>query len=303
MSAGPENAVRERDALGIVLVVVSAVFIGIMPNAAKLAYADGTNPLALLVVRSGVGVIAMAATLRIMGAPLAIPRDRVGSTALAGMALFVTAGGGMSSVAYIDVSLASVLFFTYPFFVAAINHVRGQTRLGVADIACMVLAFGGLALALGASLEGQNPTGIVLAMAASLGVTVMVLTTTDNTLALGALRANLHMTLWAGIYFAILAAVGPMSGLMEPMRFPLSAGGWFWLIVAGVTFTASFIAFFAAAAILGATRTSVLSILEPIMMIAFAILLVGEMPSPLRFAGVALVLGSLLALELVPRRG
>lgn len=298
--AGAQGSLRYVVALG--LIVVAAFFIGMMPNAAKLAYQAGANPIALLVVRTVVASVGIAAFLRARGQPLAIPAPFVGRTALAGIALLFAAGGGMGAVAYIDVSLASVLFFTYPFFVAALNHLRGQTRLGGIDVLLMVFAFLGLTLALGVRLDGLNATGVTLALVSSLGITVLVLATTDISMALGSVRANLHMTLWAGAYFGLLALAGPLSGVMEPMHFPASGMGWVWLFASAISFTLGFLSFFSAATILGATRASVLSILEPIMMILIAVLLVGEVLSHAQVIGVALVLASLLALELVSLR-
>jgi drug/metabolite transporter (DMT)-like permease len=288
--------------LGIFFIIVAALFIGLMPNAAKLAYAEGANPIAVLVIRAVIAVTGLAVFLRMRGNRLAIPRPYVRKTALAGFAMLFSAGGGMGAVAYIDVSLASVLFFTYPFFVAAVNHIRGLTRLGRAEINCMILAFLGLALALGVSMENANLTGIALALTSSLGIAVMVLATTDTSIALGAVRANLHMTLWAGLYFALIAVLGPMTGAMQQMRFPANAAGWGWVLAAGVSFTLGYLFFFIAATIIGATKASVLSILEPIMMIAFAVILVGETLSPVQAVGVTLVFGSLFAFDLVPKR-
>ncbi|MCV2871266.1 DMT family transporter [Defluviimonas sp. WL0050] len=288
--------------LGLFFIIVAALFIGLMPNAAKLAYGEGANPIAVLVIRAVVAVTGLAVFLRMRGNMLSIPRPFVRKTALAGIAMLFSAGGGMSAVAYIDVSLASVLFFTFPFFVAAVNHFRGLTRLGRAEVICMILAFLGLALALGVSLENANLTGIALALVSSLGIAVTVLATTDTSIALGAVRANLHMTLWAGAYFILLAVLGPLTGAMQPMRFPANAVGWGWVLAAGVSFTLGYLFFFIAATILGATKASVLSILEPIMMIAFAVILVGETLSPLQALGVTLVFGSLIAFDLVPKR-
>lgn len=298
-TATPAVASQAR---GLLWVAVAALFIGIMPNAAKLAYGAGANPIAVLLVRALTAAAGLAAFLRLRGESLAIPGPYVRRTALAGFAMLFSAGGGMGAVAYIDVSLASVIFFTYPFFVAGVNHLLGRTRLSVADLLCMVAAFLGLALALGVSLTGMNATGVVLALASSFGITAMVLATTETSLALGTVRANLHMTLWAGGYFAALAVFGPLSGAMEPLRLPATAAGWFWLLAAGLSFTLGYLAFFASATILGATRASVLSILEPVMMIVLAVTLVGEVLSPAQVLGIGLVLGSLLALELVRRR-
>src|SRR5690606_39633525 len=89
-------------ARGLLWVVVAALFIGIMPNAAKLAYGAGANPIAVLLVRAATAVVGLAVFLRLRGETPAIPPPYVRPTALAGFAMLFSAGGGMGAVAYID---------------------------------------------------------------------------------------------------------------------------------------------------------------------------------------------------------
>ena len=271
-----------------------------MPNTAKLAFGEGVNPQGLLVLRSVIGAAGMAAFLVARGQTLLISRRYILATALGGLSLAATAGGGMGAVAFIDVSLASVIIFTYPLFVAVVNHVRGEALVVRRDWGLLVLSLFGLALALGVSLDRLNATGVLLALLSSLGITVMVLLLSDTSRAVGAVRANLYMTMWGTLYFLLLGLLGPMAGLIEPMAFPQSRWAWFLVLSAAGTFTLGYLLFFSATLIIGATRASMLSILEPIMMILFAIILVGEWLGPLQWLGMALVLGSLWVMEAFP---
>lgn len=203
----------------------------------------------------------------------------------------------MGAVAYIDVSLVSIIVFTHPLIIGIVNHVRGQSRLTVFDFMLMALAFFGLTMVLGVDFNMLNHTGLLLGLAASLGITVMILSTTDTALAIGPVRANLHMTIWATVYFIAFAVFGPAVGLIEPLQVPLSLAGWFYILVAGVSFALGYLFFFVAATIIGATRASMLSIIEPIMMILFAVVLVGEWLTWIQWLGVALILGSLWVME------
>ena len=159
----PFPGVENRERLGVILLVIGAFFIGIMPNAAKLSFGEGANPQALLVVRSAIGAVGMGAFLLIRGESLRIPRAFIFATALGGLSFAATAGGGMGSVAFIDVSLASIIIFLYPLFVALVNHLRGVEPVAQRDWFLIGLTLAGLAMALGVSLDSLNATGVGLA--------------------------------------------------------------------------------------------------------------------------------------------
>lgn len=297
MTTITDNSAPSRQVLGLVLVVIGSVFFGFMPSAAKLAYNEGANPIALLVVRSALGLIGMAAFLLLRGQRLPVPRSYIFPTALAGITLVFAAGGGMGSVAYIDVSLSSILVFTFPLIVAGANHFNGKAPLTPLSAALIGLAFVGLTLTIGADLQSLNATGVVLALAASCGIAVMVLATTETSKAIGAIRANLHMTIWAGVYFLLLAFIGPMTGLMNPMIFPETTIGWFYIFGAAISFTGGYLLFFIAATIIGSTRASLISFSEPILMIGVAAIVLGERLIAYQYVGIAIVLASLWIME------
>jgi drug/metabolite transporter (DMT)-like permease len=167
------------------------------------------------------------------------------------------------------------------------------------------MAFIGVALALGLqrrSLDGLNYTGLGLAFLSSVGITTVILTTTATTAALSAVRANLHMNVSGLIYFAALALVLPALGLAGETVYPQTAAAWLYVLLAALGFTLGYLLFFFAAKILGATEASVLSILELVFMIFFAVTLVGERLTALQTTGFLIVVVALVGFELVSAR-
>ncbi len=297
--AGSEN---RSQAYGIFLIVMGAVLIGFMPTSAKIAYADGANALAVLLFRSIFGAAGLMLFLAMRRQRVMIDRKHFKSAAIAGVMHMVAAVGILGSIVYIDISLASVIIFLYPFIVAVVNHQRGTTRLGLSTIALMGLATLGLALALGVSFGTLHPMGIFLSALGAVAIAIMILGVSDISTKVGPLQANLHMVIWAAIYFAILAVLLPLTGWFDPLIYPQSLTGWIATAVAGLTFTFGYVLFFASADIIGTTRASVLSILEPVMIIGVAIAVLGERLSPLQWVGMVLVLGCLLMMELFRAR-
>ncbi len=115
---------------------------------------------------------------------------------------------------------------------------------------------------------------------------------------MGTIRANFYMTVWASIYFMLAAILGPATGLLEPMAFPQTIRGWAGIIGTGITFTLGYLFFFLGASIIGVPRAAMISIMEIVFIILFAILLVGEWLSAVQWLGVLIIIGSLIVMEL-----
>ncbi len=288
----------QSQAFGIGMILLGSVFVGVMPNAAKIAYQDGANPLALILLRTIFGALGMALFMIVRGRKFGIARTHVKQSAIAGIAQFFCALGFMGSVAYIDVSLASLLIFFFPFIVAVISHWRGDIRLTPMIVGCMIVATVGLGLALGVKFGELDMRGVYLAIIGAIAMATMVFSASSLSSAIGATPANFFMTCWAAFYYAAVALILPSFGIIEPMAFPSTSLGWIAIVATGVTFTMGYVLFFVSALIIGPTRASTLSIVEPVMIILFAVLLVGEWLNTIQWVGIVLVLSSLFAMEM-----
>jgi drug/metabolite transporter (DMT)-like permease len=286
-----------RQGFGIGIVLLAGVFIGLLPNAAKIAYQEGANPLAVLTIRCVLGTMGLGIYLAVSGGRFKIGWPAFRFNAVTGAAHALAAVGIMGAVAYIDVSLAILIVFLHPFFIAIVEHFRGRSRLTPALVACIAVAVVGLGLALAVKLDALDPTGIALALTGAVAATAMVLFIVRATKQVGAVTANFYMTVWASLYFILVAIFGPALGLIDSMAFPVSLKGWIAILGTGVTFTFGYTLFFVGAAIIGATRAAMISILEPVLTILFAILLVQEWLTAIQWLGVALVVASLLVME------
>ena len=120
----------------------------------------------------------------------------------------------------------------------------------------------------------------------------------DLTRVVGAPNSNLLMTIWATLIFAAVAFIGPLTGLTDAPRLPTTTAGLLFIAAVGITFSLGYLCFFLSAHIIGVARTSLLSTSEPIMIILFAVLLVGQTVTPIQWLGILLVIGSLAAVDL-----
>lgn len=287
----------DSELFGVLLIFLGAILIGLMPAFAKFAYLDGANALLLLLARSVIGVVILLVFILITGRAPGVTPGNMRRSCVAGFSHVFSAIGLLGSIVYIDISLANIILFLYPFPIAVVAHFRGEARLGPLTIAFMIMATGGLALVLGIDFSSMDPRGIALAVMGMIAFSFMIISMADLTREVGAPNSNLLMTLWAVLVFGLVAIVGSLTGMTAAPALPHTLFGWTSVAVVGVTFALGYLCFFVSANIIGATRASMLSISEPVMIILFAVLLVGETVSAVQWIGITIVIASLVLTE------
>lgn len=283
---------------GIILVLLGALSIGIMPSAAKIAYQEGANPIAAILLRSLVGVLGLAAFMLIRRIKFHLSLESFRKSFVMGITQSLSSLGIMGSVAYIDVSLSVLIIFFFPFLVILYNHFFGHSRLTSTIIVCFIVAISGLGLALGVSFDQLNMTGVGLAVIGMISMAIMILIVSSVTRKIGAIPATFQMTVWTCIFFLLIVWLGPKTGWIEPANYPNSNLGWISIFAAGVSFILGYVFFFLGADIIGSSRASMLSIAEPVLIVLAAVVLVDEWLSPLQWFGLIMVIGSLIVIEL-----
>lgn len=266
---------------------MSACCFGLITTLSRLAYDAGGTPVTQVFLRFFAFVVLIGPLMPLIGRPVALPRKGLAAAFGIAVLMLMMSAGYLFSVFYIPVSLAAMIFYTFPLMVGVLSAATGREPITAVKLVALLGAFVGLALALGPSFAGLDPRGVGLALTAAVGV---ALTTLFGARAMGR-HDGLAFNFWTNAWMLVFAAayVAIAGGLAWPDT--LLGGGA--AILATLLYVGAFISWFAALRLIAPTYGAVMLNVEPVVSIAAATLLLGESLGALQLAGVVLVLGML----------
>ncbi|MDF2096313.1 DMT family transporter [Aquibaculum arenosum] len=283
---------RDTATTGRLLALAAAAALGGTTPFARLAYDAGTTPKTLLAVRFIVAILVFGVALRLLGRPLWPTRSDVPAFIAAGLALSGLTIGYLLSIAYIPVGLAALLLYTFPLLVAAATPFIDGVRLTGAQWLAFLLAFVGLAGALGPDLGALDPRGVALALMAACSMATLLFLVRHLTRRHDPLTVLFNGNLMGLLFMSLLLVTeGPV---ISDTTFGLSM-----LTVAALLYLAGIGLSFLAVKAGGPAETAMFLNLEPVMAILLAMLLLGERLTALQATGVFLVV---LAIYLAGRK-
>ncbi len=289
------------DARGIALCLASAVGFGAMAIFAKEAYAGGASIATLLAVRFTRAAIALwALVLRGRGAArrAATPspaRSRARSLAPGfelGVLYAAEASAWFIALSRIDAALAELLLYAYPAIVVIGAAVLGREALTAARIQVLALVTAGLALVLAAgAISSVDVVGLVAALSSACLYATYVLVSDRVVADRDPLLVSAQITTSAAALFLVY---GALTGSID-----LAMSGRAWVAALALTALSTVVpilAFLEGMKRVGVSTATLLSSAEPVVTVALAMVVLGELLAPVQLAGGALVVGALVVL-------
>jgi drug/metabolite transporter (DMT)-like permease len=274
---------------GAALLVLAASAYGLVPIFARLYYDAGGTPLAVLAFRYVAGVLLLAAALPLSGRRLSASAPGL----TLGLLLAFVSYGYLGSVQFIPVSVAALVFFTYPMLTVLIARLFGLERIGWRRGLGVLAAFLGLGMGLdvapGVDLDWR---GVALAAAAAVAYTALLLVSQRAASGGG---SAIELIFQANLVSA--AVFLPLAVIAGETAAPDSAAGWVGLVGVAAAFLGGIAAFMAGVGRSGAVRAAGLANLEPLVSIAGAVLFLGETLGPIQLAGIALAGAGIVAMS------
>ncbi len=292
-----DRLVRIPPSGGIALVLLAALSISMTNVSAPIVYQAGGNAQTILVLRNAGFLILCGLWLQSQGTLRWLDRRQMLVCVGAGTAYTLGAGGLLLSLKYLQVSLAILVFFTFPLITSLLESALARRVPALGQIVCLAAALGGLAIALEAERLSADPRGVALAAFAAVGVAVSYVWTGRALAGVDTSLMTFHMAI-TGLLLAGLIVVATDS-----FALPADSGaGWIALAVAILFFASAFFAMFKGVNLIGAAPTAMLMNMEPVFTLALSFVVLSEDLSGRKILGAAIVLGAVIVSQLLSAR-
>jgi drug/metabolite transporter (DMT)-like permease len=283
--------------LGLGLAVLSAISYGANIVGARIVAEFGMSGAIVVAWRTLLMLAGLALLALVLRAPLGVTSAFRRPMALLGITSAVIGTAYLSSVAFLPISVAVVIFYTFPILVVLAEPFVTGGRFGVARLALAAIAFAGVAMVVGPDAGNLDWRGIALAGTASLGAAVQFFAArrcADVPAIAKLFWVNIIVAPVVLVIVHLTGGFAPVSAIgAAPIAFIVAVGGFFIGIVLQ----------FAALARVSASAAALAFCLEPVAAAGFAALILGERMAGLQYLGVALVLGAVAANVVRESRG
>ena len=272
--------------MGVLFILMSGVAFGLLPWFARIAYGHGAEPLGMLAVR-----FLFASFIMLLGRVVFKRGEKWPERSL-GIKLFLLGAVGYAPQATffffgidrIDVSLATVIFYTYPVFVVLASWIFLKHIPSTLMLVCLGAVVIGAALTAGQVTSGSW-SGIALMFGAATWYTGYIIVSSRIVHIAGA-YTSLTITM-----IGALVAHGILYLAVSP-DLPTDTTGWMAILAASIIATVLAMGFFfAGVSRIGPGESAVLSTVEPVVSIAVGVTALHEELTMVRVIGALLVLG------------
>jgi drug/metabolite transporter (DMT)-like permease len=285
------TSARRLPLFGAFLVVLSAAAIALVPTLARLAYDGGSDTLTVITSRSIVSAAACFLVIAVLRRPLVIRGSALCISLALGVLYAIHLYGLLGAVSYLPVNIVILVFYLHPLIVGVIAILFGREAMSWGRLAALSAAIVGLGLAVGFSLSNLNWIGMGLALTAAILAAVVIIGGSHAMKRSDSLGVTSYMMVSAA---ATLVVISLIHG---DLRLPITLQAWTGFGGVSIAYTIGTVTFFAAIPLLGAVRAAMISNLEPVLGILFAMAVLDEAISALQSVGIALVICSIFAME------
>lgn len=291
---------RERE--GFLWIILAAAGFSVMPSLVKLIYLHSTfAPMDIAIWRFAIAAPLMWALAR-FGRRTAVsaPGEKLPVARLLIIGVFIAAAvmAAFFSLERLPGSTYIVLLYSYPAMVALLLRLQGD-RIHARTWIALGLALLGVSLTVPnfGSATDADMLGVGLALLNAAIIAIYYLLTRR------ALEGVVDVTRASAIMmigtFIIMIILIPLRGLQFPQN-PLTA-----VLLAGIGIFGTVLPVVGvniAVQRIGAAQASLVSTVEPIMSMIVSMLILGELIFALQWLGAALIVGSVIVLQLRPSR-
>lgn len=290
MASGTSHA-----ALGVLTALAAAVSISFSNILAPAVVESGSNTATLLAFRFVSFLLVCALWMRWSGTSFVLEHRHRAPCIGAGIGNAVGSGALIASFLYLPLSLAILIFYTFPLLTRLGECAVNRRWPAPFEILCLVGALAGLAICLGFGFDQLNAAGLFFAVAAAFSISASFVLAGHRLKSIQPTLQTFYMGV-TGLVITLAFIVTTRSFAPPPFE-PVAAA---LMLGASVTYAAAFFAIYKGIGMIGASRTAMIMNLEPVLTIGLAIVLLQEGLSPHQLLGAAMVIAAVVAAQRRP---
>ena len=283
--------------LGIIFALAAGFFFGIIGPITKTAYNLGAGVGLAIFLRYIVALIIISPIIPSQKNLFKTYSKNIVHFLIITLSSIMLTVGLLTSVTYINVSLTLIIFCIYPIIVLIISIFITKEKIKTVIIFLFITTFVGLILALSPSIENLKIQGIIFALIASLGASMMiVINQIMSKKNITPIQINIFINFFNSIFFFIILS------LFYKIDYNIEFSTFLILLIPSCSYALALFLQLLAIPRIGQTNTALFLYLEPVAGILGAVLILNETLSSIQILGTIVVLLSLIASTFVTRK-
>lgn len=284
--------------IGSLCIIGTTICYGLVPALSFMAYETGVVTETLLFNKFGYAAILMWAYILIRKIPFKLNKAAAKTMVLIMLSYIGIATTLYFSFDYISGSLATIISFTFPAMVLAVEMIRGKEAVRAKKILAVILSLAGLVCIVWAPGLEVKMLGVIFALGCAVCYTVYTISLTSENLKDTNSLVTVGYVLLASAVFNFFRCL--ISG--EPLFTANGEQLMFMLLLAVVCAFAAILLFCLGVQLIGASNASLINTFEPVFACIFGYLLVGDLITTGMVIGGGLVVLAVLLSNLPDRK-
>jgi len=275
--------------IGTLCAIGAGIFFGFIGPVTKIAYNLGVGIGLAIILRYLIATMLISPFIISNKPTFAMYKKQIWMLMLLTSGSILLTTGLLISVKYIDVSLAILIFSTYPIIILFVSILIDKEKIDLKIKLVFLITFSGLFLVLGPSLESLNIFGVSSAIIASVGASIIILTNQKlSNRQISSIHINAFTNLFNFIFFIIVIS------LFFEINIHISVKAWLIILIPSFCYAVAFFLQLSAIPRIGQSKTALLLYTEPMIAVLAAIVLLKEVLNFFQSLGAIIVISSLI---------
>ena len=284
----------DKNTFGIVIVLLSSLCFAIVPSSAKISLDFGSSLFILLFSRCLIGLVLLYPLVFFQKESIFISRKFLLPVFFSSLVSVSLIASVYHAIEFINIALGMTIVYAFPIGIALITSIRGEENYSLKEWVSMFMVIFGLFILVYDEIFAGSLYGILICMISLILMTTFIYSSSKLANNLGSIILNFHLNLWSLIFLFLSYFLFSFNLEMPNSSFGLAA-----LFFNGLFYILSYTLFFWGSGFIGVTRTSVLSLTDPIFATLIAMIFLNQFLSIIESLGLIVVLISIYIFEIL----